>query len=223
MMNDRWLLVFPAFGGLLLIIALLLQIHRWGEEERMLRTAGSVVAVSGRGCPSIAFSTGQGERVTFSGQVCSRPGYDVGESVELLYDPLEPQNAHIDGFTQNWFVSLLLGSFGLIFLAAGLLFLLPGVFADRRRTRLERGGKAIQARFVEVRRNPFSTLNQVPAWQLVCQWQNPASGAVHLFYSEDLWFDPQPFIAHKSLQVWIDPQHPERYSVDTSFLPRLAE
>ncbi|WP_171016357.1 DUF3592 domain-containing protein [Pseudomonas sp. F(2018)] len=221
-MNDRWLLVFPAFGGLLLIVALLLQIHRWNEEERMLRTAGSVVAVSGRGCPSIAFSTGQGERVTFPGQVCSRPGYEIGESVELLYDPLEPENAHIDGFTQNWFVSLILGSFGSIFLLGGMVFVLPEALARRRRSRLERRGQAVQARIVEIRRNPFATLNNVPAWQLVCQWQNPANGAVHLFYSEDLWFDPLPFVQRDSLQVRIDPDNPRRYSVDTSFLPRLA-
>ncbi|WJN59549.1 hypothetical protein OH686_12420 [Pseudomonas sp. SO81] len=189
----------------------------------MLRTAGSVVAVSGRGCPSIAFSTGQGERVTFHGQVCSRPGYEIGESVELLYDPLEPENAHIDGFTQNWFVSLILGSFGSIFLLGGMVFVLPEALARRRRSRLERRGQAVQARIVEVRRNPFATLNNVPAWQLVCQWRNPASGAVHLFYSEDLWFDPQPFVQRDSLQVRIDPDNPRRYSVDTSFLPRLAK
>lgn len=222
MMNDRWLLVFPALGGVFLIVALLLQIHRWNEEQHMLRTTGTVVAVSGRGCPSVAF-VARRERVTFTGQVCSRPGYEIGESVELLYDPREPWNAHIDSFTQNWFVSLVLGSFGLVFLLGSLVFVLPEALARRRRSRLEKRGQAVQARLVEVRRNPLATLNNVPAWQLVCQWQNPASGAVHLFYSEDLWFDPQPFVQHESLQVRIDPANPRRYSVDTSFLSRLAE
>lgn len=222
-MNDRWLLVFPALGGFLLIAALMLQIHRWNEEEHMLRTTGTVVAVSGRGCPSVTFVARQGEPVTFSGQVCSRPGYEIGESVELLYDPSEPRNAHIDSFTQNWFVSLILGSFGSIFLLGSLVFVVPEALAGSRRTRLEKRGQAVPARLVEVRRNPLSTRNNVPAWQLVCQWQNPSSGAVHLFYSEDLWFDPQPFVQLESLLVRIDPKNPRRYSVDTSFLPRLAE
>lgn len=189
----------------------------------MLRTTGTVAAVSGRGCPSVTFVAHQGEPVTFSGQVCSQPGYEIGESVELLYDPSEPRKVHIDSFTQNWFVSLILGSFGSIFLLGSLVFVVPEALAGRRRSRLETRGQAVQARLVEVRRNPLSTRNNVPAWQLVCQWQNPSSGAVHLFYSEDLWFDPQPFVQRESLQVRIDPKNLRRYSVDTSFLPRLAE
>ncbi|QKE65116.1 DUF3592 domain-containing protein [Aquipseudomonas campi] len=222
-MNERWLWAFPAIGGFLLAVALVLQVHRWNEEEHMLRMVGSVVSVSGKGCPVVEFSPRSGERVTVAGTVCSRPGYEIGESVELLYDRTEPQNAHINSFAQNWFVSLMLGGFGLVFLLGGLLFIVPELVASRRRAGLHREGKRVQARFLEVRRNPLSTLNHVPAWQLVCQWQNPASGAVHLFYSEDLWFDPQPFIAEESLPVLIDPQNPRRYSVDISFLPRLAQ
>lgn len=204
------------------MVALLLQIHRWHEEQRMLQTTGSVVAVSGKGCSSVTFYPRQGERVTFSSQVCSRPGYDVGDSVELFYDPSEPQNAHIDSFVQNWFVSLILGGFGLLFMLGGLVFLVPAALAGKRHARLKHRGQAIQARFLEIRRNAFSTLNNVPAWQLVCQWQNPISGEVHLFYSEDLWFDPQPYVDRELLQVHIDPENPRRYSVDISFLPRLA-
>ena len=95
----------------------------------MLQTTGSVVAVSGKGCSSVTFYPRQGERVTFSSQVCSRPGYDVGDSVELFYDPSEPQNAHIDSFVQNWFVSLILGGFGLLFMLGGLVFLVPAALA----------------------------------------------------------------------------------------------
>lgn len=222
-MNDRWLWTFPVVGAFLVAIALVLQIHRWNEEERMLRTTGSVVAVMGRGCPLVEFFPLPGERVTFTGEVCSRPGYAKGDIVELFYDPLEPQNAHIDSFLQNWFVSLILGGIGLFFTLVGLALLMPEALVDGRRNRLKRKGQAVQAQFVEVRRNPLSTLNNVPAWQLVCQWYNPSSGAVHLFYSEDLWFDPQPFIENESLQVMVDPDDLRRYSVDTSFLPRLAD
>lgn len=222
-MSNRWLWAFPAIGVFFLTAALVLQMHRWNEEERMVRTVGSVVVVSGKGCPLVEYFPRQDERVTFTGAVCSRPGYDIGESVELFYDPLEPQHAHIDSFTQNWFLSLLLGSFGLIFLLGSLVFTLPELFASRRRAWLKRSGQSVLARVLEVQRNPLSTLNGVPAWHLICQWQNPASGAVHLFHSEDLWFDPQPFLRGTTLSVLIDPKNPRRYSVDTSFLPQLAE
>lgn len=189
----------------------------------MVRTTGSVVALMGRGCPLVEFFPRPGERITFTGEVCSRSGYAEGDTVELFYDPLEPQHAHIDSFLQNWFISLILGAIGLFFTLIGLALLIPEALVDSRRKRLKRKGKAVQAQFVEIRRNPFSTFNNVPAWQLVCQWCNPSTGEVHLFYSEDLWFDPQPFIGNELLQVMVDPNDPRRYSVDTSFLPRLAD
>ncbi|WP_277373449.1 DUF3592 domain-containing protein [Pseudomonas sp. AA-38] len=221
-MNDRWLWAFPVLGGIFILLALLLQIHRWNAEEQMLRTTGEVVAVMGRGCPVVEFFPHQGELTRFTGEVCSRPGYAMGEVVDLFYDPLEPENAHIDSFVQNWFISLILGAVGLFFCLVGSFLLMPDSFSNRRVKRLESRAQAVQAKFVDVRRNPFSTLNDVPAWQLVCQWHNPESGAMHVFYSEDLWFDPRPFIKDECLQVMIDPEDPRHYSVDTSFLPRLA-
>jgi hypothetical protein len=222
-MSDRWLLIFPAIGVFFIAAALLLQMHRWNEEESMLRTVGSVVSVSGKGCTLVEYFPRQDQRVTFSGEVCSRPGYDIGDSVEVSYDPLEPQHAHIDSFTQNWFLSLMLGSFGLIFLLGSMVFTLPEVLARARIAGLRRTGQTVLAHFLEVRRNPLSTLNGIPAWQLIYQWQNPASGAVHLFYSEDIWFDPQPFLRGTTLSVLIDPQNPKYFSIDTSFLPQLAK
>ncbi|MGE8358481.1 DUF3592 domain-containing protein [Pseudomonas sp.] len=222
-MKERWLWAFPAVGIVFLTAAAVLQVHRWNEEQRMLPTSGTVVELLGRrGCPLVEFSTPSGERASFVGEVCSNSGYDVGERVALMYDPLEPGNAHIDGFLQNWFISLIFGFFGVFFTGIGLAFVLPNTFAERRRQRLMKEGQAVQARFIEVRRNEFSTLNGVAAWQLVGQWQNPDSGAVHLFYSDDLWFDPLPFIKSQTLRVLIDPKDSRRYSVDTSFLPQLA-
>lgn len=189
----------------------------------MLPSSGTVVALVGRhGCPLVEFTTASGEQARFVGEVCSNSGYDVGEGVALMYDPVDPENAHIDGFLQNWFISLIFGFFGVFFTLIGLVFLLPDTFAERRRKRLMQQGQAVQARFVEVRRNEYSTLNGVAAWQLVGQWQNPDSGAVHLFYSDDLWFDPLPFMKGDALRVLIDPKDSRRYSVDVSFLPKLA-
>ncbi len=103
----------------------------------MVRTTGSVVALMGRGCPLVEFFPRPGERITFTGEVCSRPGYAEGDTVELFYDPLEPQHAHIDSFLQNWFISLILGAIGLFFTLIGLVLLIPEALVDSRRKRLK--------------------------------------------------------------------------------------
>lgn len=161
-MNDRWLWTFPVLGGIFILLALLLQIHRWNAEEQMLRTTGEVVAVMGRGCPVVEFSPRQSELTRFTGEVCSRPGYAMGEVVDLFYDPLEPENAHIDSFVQNWFISLILGAVGLFFCLVGSFLLMPDSFSNRRLNRLKGKAQAVQAKFVDVRRNPFphSTMYQ---------------------------------------------------------------
>lgn len=53
--------------------------------------------------------------------------------------------------------------------------------------------------------------------------QDPERNEVRVLTSEDVWFDPTPYMeGHDELDVWIDPQRPDRYLVDVSFLPRLA-
>ena len=69
----------------------------------------------------------------------------------------------------------------------------------------------------------YSVNGQHP-WRILAQWQNPATGKLHLFHSENLWFDPSRFVAtQKQVRVLIDPQQPNRYSMDLSFLPELAD
>jgi hypothetical protein len=49
-------------------------------------------------------------------------------------------------------------------------------------------------------------------------------GEVRVLTSDPIWFDPTPHLENrKTLDVYVDPMRPERYLVDISFLPRLAD
>ena len=57
---------------------------------------------------------------------------------------------------------------------------------------------------------------------IVSQWQNPATSKLHIFESDNIWFDPTDFIKTDKIKVWIDRKNPKKYMVDLSFLPEVA-
>lgn len=222
-MKLGWFWVFPGIGALLLICAIVLQVVRLEDQARMEPASGTVVDLT-QGCPSVRFTTATGEPIFFRGEVCSNPPvFGLGDPVEVLYDPEDPSRASVNGFLENWFVSLVLGGIGSVFLLISSFFIFPPLLARRRAAYLSRHGTAVFAELIEVRRNERLSVNGMHPWHIVAQWVDPATGKLHRFTSADLWFDPSPYIIREQVQVFIDPRKPRRYSMDTSFLPELAE
>lgn len=222
-MKMGWFWIFPGIGALLMASAIALQVARIDDQARMVAATGTVLDLTG-GCPTIRFLTDTREPIIFRGGVCSNPpAFGLGDPVEVLYDPAHPDNAEINGFLENWFVSLVLSGIGSIFLLVSSFFVIPPLLACRRAAQLSRTGQAVRAELVEVRRNEMLSVNGQHPWKIVAQWHNPATGKLHLFNSANLWFDPAPYITQDHVQVLIDPAKPRRYSMDTSFLPELAD
>ncbi len=222
-MRMAWIWIFPLIGVAMLVGALAFQMHRMGDQTNMLATSGAVVDIAG-GCPTIEFSTGNGEVVSFRGGVCSNPpSFAIGKPVAVLYEAANPSHAQLDSFMENWFVSLLLGGMGAVFTLLGLVFVLPPLLAKRRAAELSVSGLPVFADLVGVRLNESLSVNGVNPWKIDAQWLNPATNKVHLFSSDNLWFDPSPYIREKQVRVLIDPNKPKRYSMDVSFLPELAD
>ena len=223
-MKQGWLWIFPGIGALLLAGAVAVQVNRVSQQDSLTAAEGWVAHVV-QGCPTIEFSTPDGESVQFRGGVCSSPpAYDVGERVRVLYPAASPASARLDSFTENWFVSLVLGGIGSVFLLIGLVFVLPPLLSGFRARDLAVTGEAVFAIPVDVQRNTSYSVNGQHPWRIIAQWQNPATGKVHLFRSNNLWFDPSRFVAEqKQIRVLIDPQKPKRYSMDVSFLPEVAD
>lgn len=224
-MRHGWLWLFPGIGILLLTGAVAIQVHRASTQDGMQTSPGVVVELV-RGCrPMVEFSTPTGEPVRFTGRVCSKPpAYAVGDAVTVRYDPAEPGKAGLDGFRENWFASLVLGFIGAGFTLIGSFLVLPSLLSSRRARALAVSGQEIFAEPVDVQRNTSYSVNGEHPWRIIAQWQNPATGKLHLFRSDNLWFDPSRFVGSRQhIRVLIDPAKPGRYSMDLSFLPELAE
>ena len=125
-----FVLVFGGIGTILLVIAGLV----FSREQSFLKTAEAATGTvsgfdrssssdgSGGGyCPVIDFSTKAGEAVKYYANMCSSPpSYDIGEQVEVLYDPQDIKSVQMKGFWSQYLAVIILGAIGTPFFLAGL-------------------------------------------------------------------------------------------------------
>jgi len=89
----------------------------WRLEQEGERTTGIVTRLEESsdgdgGCcvysPVIEFDAG-GQRYSFEGGNASDPpAYDVGEQVQVLYDPADPETAQINKWTERWLFPIII-------------------------------------------------------------------------------------------------------------------
>lgn len=113
--------------------------------------------------------------------------------------------------------------FGALFLGIGLYFILRAVWRAELASELKRTGQLVQAEFSQVRQNMAYEVNGVNPVRIYAQWFDRASNTVHIFHSDNLWFDPTKFINGMSIPVYLDRQNFRRYHMDLSFLPKVVE
>lgn len=172
--------------------------------------------------PVVSFKTKTGQDITFTSSVSSSPpSYSVNETVEVLYDPSDPSDANINGFTSLWLSVLILGILGAVFFLIGSLAFLFGYLNNKKSQSLRETGKSVSAKFTQVELNTGYTVNGRNPFQIYSQWQNPKTNELYVFKSDNIWFDPTEFIKTDTVRVFIDPENPAKYSMDTSFLPNL--
>lgn len=173
--------------------------------------------------PVVTFADASGQLTQFQSSSGSNPAsYRVGEGVSVLYTAGQPDSARIDDFFSLWGVSLIMGIIGGGFFLAGCLMILVPWVRQGRGAKLRESGQRVVAQFQGVEQNTGLVMNGQSPFRIVTQWRNPATAAVHVFRSDNLWFDPSDHIQDESINVYIHPDNPKRYWVDTSFLPKLA-
>jgi hypothetical protein len=173
--------------------------------------------------PVVQFEDATGRLVEFRSSAGSNPApYSRGEAVSVYYTPGKPESARISGFFSLWGVALIIGSMGGVFLIVGMLMILLPLIHRVRGAKLRASGQRVSARIQSVELNKGVMMNGRSPYRIVAQWQDPISTKLHVFRSDNLWFDPTDHIPGGSISVYIRPDNPGRYWVDTSFLPEMA-
>jgi len=175
--------------------------------------------------PVIEFKDQRGETIRFTSSSGSNPpSYSRGESADILYVPSRPQDASINGFFSLWGAAVILGGIGAIFFLTGGLIILFTLLKRRQDEALRTTGMPVSARFQSVEFNTTIRVNGRSPFVILAQWQNPATSEIHVFQSNNLWFDPSDYVTEdRPITVYIDRNNPKKYYVDLSFLPKLAD
>lgn len=173
--------------------------------------------------PVIHYKTVKGDEFTMTSSVSSNPpAYSIGETVSIFYKGNNPQEARIDGFLSNWLLTLILGTIGLVFFLIGSIPLILSSRAKSNAAYLKQHGIKLKALYSSVEHNTSLTVNGRSPFRIVCQWQNPSDNKLFIFRSENVWFNPEPYIDRQHIDVYVKPANYKKYVVDVSFLPELA-
>ena len=173
--------------------------------------------------PVVNFKTENGELTEFISSTGSNPAsYSKGEQVKILYLATDPQSAKIKGFFSIWGAAIILGGIGCVFFLVGLTMFLTSMFKNRKVEYLKQHGKPVETIFQSVELNRGLEVNGRNPFRVLTQWQNPTTSEIHIFESNNIWFDPTEYIAEKPITVFIERNNPKSYFVDLSFLPKVA-
>lgn len=173
--------------------------------------------------PVVEFKTKDGSTIEFTSSSGSNPpSYSKGEIVEVLYQESSPEHAKINSFFSLWGAAVILGGLGSVFFLVGFSILLLGILKAKKVEYLRKNGVPIKAKFKGVEINASLKVNGRSPYKICAQWKNPATSEVHVFSSEDIWFDPTDEINTDEITVLIERDNPKKYHVDISFLPKVA-
>jgi hypothetical protein len=190
------------------------------ESDRSSSSSGvSIRASTNSYAPVVKFTTENGLTYKFKSSFSTYPpAYDVGEKVEVLYNKTDPDEASINSFFFIWGGTLIIGSLGLLFATIGLAMLAIDLFKSRNKQRLIETGVKIKTRFHSTQLNPSLEVNGRNPYQIRSEWKNPRTAQMHIFDSDNIWFDPTDHIPSE-ITVYIERENPSKYYVDLSFLP----
>jgi len=173
----------------------------------------------GTQAPVVEFQLKNGTKHTYTSSLFSSPpANELGERIELWYDPADPDKVVMSGM-DRWFVPIFLGVFFLIFGGVGYGGLIYQFLKKRDRAWLMENGQAVEAMLIGVERDYSLKVNGVSPFVIQGQWLDRTADKMYTFNSENIWYDPSEYVQGQTLWVLIDPAKPKRYYMDVSFLP----
>jgi hypothetical protein len=236
--------LFAIIGLGLLIASFFVFLSTRSFINSSARATGTVIAhASSRSsdgdltyAPVVSFRTPDGHSVEFKSQTSSSSRSPaVGQTVEVLYNPRNPQEAEINSFSSLWLLPIILSGLGAGFFIIGttVFFVFKGSGKEAESIeemkqseleRLRREGRRIMTRFdAVIRDSSFEEEEGGRApYRIVTQWHDAVTNSVHVFESDEIHFNPEEFIKNERIAVYVDPSDMERYVMDISFLPKLA-
>jgi hypothetical protein len=174
--------------------------------------------------PIIEFTTHEGVLIEFTTSYLSNPpAFNRGEIIEVVYPGSSPEMAKSNTFFSLWGGQLILACIGTVLFIIGFDIVI-GRLGRKNVQYLKENGIPITSKFQSVKENESLTVNGcIRIKSLLSDRTQKKNSEIHVFSSENIWFDPSEYIKCNDITVMIERDKPQKYYVDISFLPRLAD
>jgi hypothetical protein len=215
--------IFAGLGGLFVAAALAVAVISAGFFADAAHATGRVVALrqsnDGGAAPVVAYTAADGRERIYQSSTYSTPSYQVGDIVDIAYDPAEPDSAAIDSWTSRWLMPTIFGGVGSVHFSLGMFGLLTILRRKNEVEHLLRHGQRVDGDVLHVEQDTRVTVNRRHPYILRVQASLPGEPAPRIFTSRRFWYDPTPHLPRRTLPVFYDPRDPARHVVDTGPLP----
>ncbi len=190
--------VFGGIGAILLAIAAYVTVDAWRWKAHAARAEGVVTDLvwtrsdkgSSTAAPLVQF-TAEGKTVEIKGGLSSSPpSYARGDRVTVLYTPGRPEDGEIEGFFQQYLVTVILTGLGVPFAAVPVVIAIVIARGRLRRARALAYGQSVRAKVKDVRQDTSVQVNGRSPWVIVAEYKSASSAEPLRFESERLWSDP---------------------------------
>lgn len=215
--------IFAGLGGLFVAAALAVAIVSAGFFADAAHTDGRVVALrfdnKGAAAPIVAYTAADGRERLYQSSTYSTRAYEVGDAVDIAYDPADPDSAAIDSWTSRWLLPTIFGGLGSVHFSVGILGMLTILRRKHEVEHLLRHGQRVDADVLRSEQDTRISVNHRHPFILRVQATVPGESAPRIFTSRRFWYDPTPHLPRRTLPVFYDPRDPARHVVDTGPLP----
>jgi hypothetical protein len=212
-------LILMLVAAIFISVSLLSIIKSLKLQKHGVVTEGTVLGRSGKkglSTVTVSFITPDGNQVT--AQASKRQYVTKGEKVKVYYNPADPLKVDFGDTISYNMRGVVAG--GLLFIF-GFYYFIRYSSRDKEIKKLVSSGKKIAAEFVAAERNEKYRMGDKNPWIIKCRWTDIAGNKEYFFVSKDYTIDPSPYLNGRyHLDVFIDPDDPEKYYMDTSFMPK---
>lgn len=222
--------IWTIIAGLLILMSVYIFKNNIDFTQKAQISQGKVIMVavdkSGKSAtykPVVEFYDHKDNRIELvSLEGSNPPKYTVGDKVEILFNPEDPIDAKINSFSSIWGGVLIMAIIGIVFFVIGCI----SISKEKKKRAivnfLKSNGTSIETDFQNVVVNDSCSLNGKHPYQIISQWFNPATSQIHIFTSDNIWFDPSDYLKDNKIKVLIDSKNAQNYIVDLSFLPSIG-
>lgn len=187
-----------------------MEMHRNGDNRRMYT-------------PVLSYTDTNGYAHSFTGSFsASSPPYDIGDRVDILYDPFDPETAKIDSFAGRYLFPLIFTGLGALALGVGLFMIWAVAKRDDELAELHDEGIRLQSEVVEIERDRRVRINRRHPWRVFARGDHPRTGERTVFRSDMLMREPDHIVLGDIVPVLVSPTKPDLYFVDTDNASRPA-